>query len=1046
MKKKLIALFMAVCLLATILPMSALAVDTGMTVINKTDSIKGNSSYKVLSYSDDTEKTYDYSVPSGGATVLIFFSATCPNSAAVIKSFAESDLISNSSINILAYESNEQSKEAVTNFVNTNIVSEAAKNKIHVYYSGSCKSLIGAYLRLAYDSGSGTYPLVLIVDSNNSIRYSSMSKNDITIYKNALSNIVSDISGVDTVSVKVYGKAYYEYVDDILTSVNKARAEKSLSTLTLSYTLTEAAMQRAAELAIYYDHNRPNGTSCFTSVSGYTKVKSENIAMGYGTPAGVMNGWLNSPGHYNNIMNADNTQIGVGCFESAGKYYWVQLFGTGSESASVSTTSINKEVNISSLITYIDYTLSPSTTSVSIAKGKTVTFKMSNSYSSSAATLVPTVSVNGDAVDCKINEDKSVTFTGLKAGSATATLRAYDGDAGKTINITVSDSTKTPVTITGVSAATGLVYNGSAQKGYAGTPTSSNYSGSYTVKYEGTNGTSYSSSTAPTNAGSYRVTISVPESDETYTGSISLDFTIGKASITIKADDKQAAIGAAQPSYTYTVTGLAANDTLNTKPTLSCTPDMSKAGTYDIVPSGAVVPDGGNYNSTITYVKGKLTVSDKLTALLKSLSWSAGTMNKGFDPNTTEYVLNLSYWTDSVKLTARADSGLEIKSTGLSYSGYVYPSAGENLTVTFTVSGEGMTETKYTIVVKRAAKPEVYLEDMDISVGKLTPDFNKAETSYKLLLPINEKTVWFDLTASLGASISASGYDETDGGKFAVSVDPGKSQTIRFTVSKGTEAITYVVTVERKEGERITIKDSRNGKITVSDINAEYGDSVYIYVKPETGFALGELSITDSEGVSVKPVKVSENKYLFTMPKENVTIEAIFKIDLRMLPFGDVSLGSWYYDAIFYVYTNGLMEGVDSSSFNPDGTMTRAMIWAVLARIDGVSYITGSNWQTYARSWAMNNDISDGTNPNDPVTREQLVTMLWRFVGEPYSYGGLTGWSDASSVSDWAREAMSWAINDGIITGITSSTIGAKSTATRAQCATILMRFFEAID
>lgn len=563
------------------------------------------------------------------------------------------------------------------------------------------------------------------------------------------------------------------------------------------------------------------------------------------------------------------------------------------------------------LLLEISITLSSNSINLNIGENKQFFLKNTNS-NNQGSYIFPIVSnevkdINDNSrtiAQVQTDSEGRMTVTAKESGTGVISINAFNGQSNPvTINLTVTGGSdkpttdKTPVTITGVSAATGLVYNGSAQKGYAGTPTSSNYSGSYDVSYEGIDSTSYSSSTAPTSAGSYRVTISVPESDETYTGSISLDFTIGKASITIKADDKQAAIGAAQPSYTYTVTGLAANDALKTKPTLSCTPDMSKA-----------------------------------------------------------------------------------------------------------------------------------------------------ETSYKLLLPINEKTVWFDLTASLGASISASGYDETDGGKFAVSVDPGKSQTIRFTVSKGTEAITYVVTVERKEGERITIKDSRNGKITVSDINAEYGDSVYIYVKPETGFALGELSITDSEGVSVKPVKVSENKYLFTMPKENVTIEAIFKIDLRMLPFGDVSLGSWYYDAIFYVYTNGLMEGVDSSSFNPDGTMTRAMIWAVLARIDGVSYITGSNWQTYARSWAMNNDISDGTNPNDPVTREQLVTMLWRFVGEPYSYGGLTGWSDASSVSDWAREAMSWAINDGIITGITSSTIGAKSTATRAQCATILMRFFEAID
>lgn len=875
----------------------------------------------------------------------------------------------------------------------------------------------------------------------------------------------------NTVTVNVVGTQEYSMAYQMFESINAEREKATKNQLTFNQTLTTYAMQRAAELALDFGHTRPNGDAWSTIVDktayGNYSYIGENAAGGtaqYMDVTAAMNGFMNSEGHRENILRDAFTQVGVGCFRSNGTLFWIQIFGNSTSNTTQASqgSAAQAQVAVSTLASKVNTSITLSSNSINLNIGENKQFFLKNTNSNNQGSYIfPIVSnevkdINDNSrtiAQVQTNSEGRMTVTAKESGTGVISINAFNGQSNPvTINLTVTGGSdkpttdKTPVTITGVSAATGLVYNGSAQKGYAGTPTSSNYSGSYTVKYEGIDGTSYSSSAAPTNAGSYRVTISVPESDETYTGSISLDFTIGKASITIKADDKQAAIGAAQPSYTYTVTGLAANDALKTQPTLSCTPDMSKAGIYDIVPSGAVVPDGGNYNSTITYVKGKLTVSDKLTALLKSLSWSAGTMNKGFDPNTTEYVLNLSYWTDSVKLTARADSGLEIKSTGLSYSGYVYPSAGENLTVTFTVSGEGMTETKYTIVVKRAAKPEVYLEDMDISVGKLTPDFNKAETSYKLLLPINEKTVWFDLTASLGASISASGYDETDGGKFAVSVDPGKSQTIRFTVSKGTEAITYVVTVERKEGERITIKDSRNGKITVSDINAEYGDSVYIYVKPETGFALGELSITDSEGVSVKPVKVSENKYLFTMPKENVTIEAIFKIDLRMLPFGDVSLGSWYYDAIFYVYTNGLMEGVDSSSFNPDGTMTRAMIWAVLARIDGVSYITGSNWQTYARSWAMNNDISDGTNPNDPVTREQLVTMLWRFVGEPYSYGGLTGWSDASSVSDWAREAMSWAINDGIITGITSSTIGAKSTATRAQCATILMRFFEAID
>ena len=100
------------------------------------------------------------------------------------------------------------------------------------------------------------------------------------------------------------------------------------------------------------------------------------------------------------------------------------------------------------------------------------------------------------------------------------------------------------------------------------------------------------------------------------------------------------------------------------------------------------------------------------------------------------------------------------------------------------------------------------------------------------------------------------------------------------------------------------------------------------------------------------------------------------------LPFTDVPEDAWYYDAVYYVWANGLMEGVDENTFAPDSTLTRAMVWAVLARIDGVE-ISGSGWMTAAQDWAVANGISDGSDPTGAITREQLVTMLWRFAGEP---------------------------------------------------------------
>ena len=177
----------------------------------------------------------------------------------------------------------------------------------------------------------------------------------------------------------------------------------------------------------------------------------------------------------------------------------------------------------------------------------------------------------------------------------------------------------------------------------------------------------------------------------------------------------------------------------------------------------------------------------------------------------------------------------------------------------------------------------------------------------------------------------------------------------------------------------------------------------------------------------------SEESY---MPEEGENDNPIY------LPFTDVAVNAWYYDAVSYAYTNGLMDGVSATAFNPDGNMTRAMVWAILARLDGET-VTGSDWVSEARAWAMAEEVSDGTEPNAFVTREQLVTMLWRYAGEPAVSGGLSSWSDAASVSDWAQDAMVWALDEGIITGVTAVTLDPQGTATRAQCAAILMRYAE---
>lgn len=158
--------------------------------------------------------------------------------------------------------------------------------------------------------------------------------------------------------------------------------------------------------------------------------------------------------------------------------------------------------------------------------------------------------------------------------------------------------------------------------------------------------------------------------------------------------------------------------------------------------------------------------------------------------------------------------------------------------------------------------------------------------------------------------------------------------------------------------------------------------------------------------------------------------------------FTDVPSNAWYYDYVQYVVANGLMEGTSATTFEPEANMTRAMLWTILARIDGEE-ISGANWQTEARDWAMTKGVSDGTDPNGLVTREQFATMLYRYAGEPDVSGNLSAYTDASIVSDWAQDAMTWAVSNGIITGVTATTLDPQGTATRAQAAAMLMRFVE---
>ncbi len=178
--------------------------------------------------------------------------------------------------------------------------------------------------------------------------------------------------------------------------------------------------------------------------------------------------------------------------------------------------------------------------------------------------------------------------------------------------------------------------------------------------------------------------------------------------------------------------------------------------------------------------------------------------------------------------------------------------------------------------------------------------------------------------------------------------------------------------------------------------------------------------------------------------------------------YDDVSMFDWFYEAVQYVSENNLMNGTAKTLFSPDTDTTRAMLVTILWRLDGsptvdttivFDDVAGNIWYTQAVAWAAQNNIVSGYDkktfdPQGAVTREQLAVILYRYAvykGIPVNESAdLAGYNDAADISAWARDAMGWAVAEGLIGGVSKTQLDPPGPATRAQVATILMRFVEA--
>lgn len=272
------------------------------------------------------------------------------------------------------------------------------------------------------------------------------------------------------------------------------------------------------------------------------------------------------------------------------------------------------------------------------------------------------------------------------------------------------------------------------------------------------------------------------------------------------------------------------------------------------------------------------------------------------------------------------------------------------------------------------------------------------------------------------------------------------------------------VYVEFQEGYAIKVADTKYGKVKVSAENADEDDVITITTEPDKGYAVSKISIkTDGgETVTYRTSIATKNSYYFYMPDDNVTITVTFGVAHKDMPFTDVHSYSWFYDAVQFVYDNDIMNGVSDTSFNPDGNVTRGMIVTMLWRMAGEPYSFGGGFSDVpaghycysAAAWASRNGIVNGMTsttfaPDTNITREQLVTILYRYaqyLGYSTTGSSLYGFTDASSVSSYATNAMSWAVKYGIISGVTTTTLVPAGTATRAQAAQMFMSFYDFLD
>ena len=641
---------------------------------------------------------------------------------------------------------------------------------------------------------------------------------------------------------------------------------------------------------------------------------------------------------------------------------------------------------------------------------------------------------SGTALTYDVTNEEYVA--GATAGDVVMTVTAAKADLGGDVtpewketskDFTIHVINKTDVNITGLNNNEEFTYDGNPKQPTgeisvdAGTINVSDLE----VKYEGTGSTTYSSATAPTNVGTYKVTYKVPEDNTSYVGTYSVAFSIKKAGL-----DKVTLV---EDTFEYTGT--------------------------DITPTLNNVNDKIEISGTTT---AKDVSNNTITAKIKDISnyeWKDGT--------TTDLVLNWSI------TQATPDYTVPTGLTGVK---------GETLNDVTLPSGFTWNDTTVVLTAGTNTYKATY-----------TPvDTTNYKTITDIDIEVNVKNKFDVITSVNGGNgtITPSKTGVIEGTKEEITFTPNSGYVVSKVMVNGvektsevennkieitvTEEMTVEVTYKRKytgggggstttTTYKITVTEGKNGSITPNGVvKVEKGEDQTFKIKAEKGYEIADVLV---DGKSVGAVA----KYTFKNVKEKHTIEATFKkVEMpeqkpeEKETFKDVKKNDWYYEAVEYVANKGLMNGTGNDEFTPDANTTRGMIVTILYRLEGSPEVSMStftdvaNTEYYAKAvaWAEKNGIVNGYGegkfgPNDVITREQLAAIMYRYsnykkyntsVGEDTN---ILSYNDISELSEYAVSSMQWACGAGLVNGIGDGKLAPKGNATRAQLATILMRYCE---